>query len=297
MTKKSGYVAIVGKPNSGKSTLLNAVLNTKLSIVTPKIQTTRKRVLGIFTSDNTQIIFIDTPGLLKPMHNLHKAMMEYVELSIKESDVILLIIDTDKYKTFDEYFSDVTINQLRNISKPIIVALNKTDLIENKKKLLPVIKELTDYKFISEVIPISAKKNDGLDTLVLCLEKYLPSGEFFYDAEYLSTQPVRFFVSEMIREVIFLNYEKEIPYSTEVFINEFKERSDGKWFISADIIVEKQSQKGIIIGAGGKKLKSIGEKSRKEIEEYLQKEIYLELFVKVRDNWRKKPVFLKSFGY
>jgi len=166
-----------------------------------------------------------------------------------------------------------------------------------KKVILPLIKELTDLKYITDVIPVSASKNDNIEELINCVESYLPNGEFYFDPEFLSTQPVRFFVSEIIRETIFTSYHKEIPYSTEVVISEFKEKNDGKWFISADIVVEKQSQKGIIIGAGGKKIKEIGEKSRKEIEDYLDNEIFLELFVKVRENWRKKPVFLKSYGY
>ncbi len=297
MIKKSGYVAIVGKPNAGKSTLLNSIIGTKLSIVTPKIQTTRKRVLGIYTKDNTQIVFIDNPGLLKPMHNLHKAMMDYVDLSMKESDIVLLLIDLENYKNFEDYFNNYTLRQLENLDKPIIVVLNKTDLLPDKKIILPLIKELTGFKYITDVIPVSSLKNDNIEELINCIGTHLPNGEFYFDPEFLSTQPVRFFVSEIIRETIFTSYHKEIPYSTEVVISEFKEKNDGKWFISADIVVEKQSQKGIIIGAGGKKIKEIGEKSRKEIEDYLDNEIFLELFVKVRENWRKKPVFLKSYGY
>jgi len=290
-------VAIVGKPNAGKSTLLNAIIGSKLSIVTPKIQTTRKRVLGIYTKDNVQIVFLDNPGLLKPMHNLHKAMINYIDLSMKEADAIFLLVDLENYDNFEEYFNNSIRKQLEKLNKPIIIVLNKTDLINDKKKVLPIIKELSHHEYINDVIPVSGTKNDGIDELLKCLENYIPEGEFYFDSDFLSTQPVRFFVSEIIRETIFTNYQKEIPYSTEVQINDFKEKENGKWFISADIIVERQSQKGIIIGAGGKKIKQIGEKSRKEIEDYLQNEIYLELFVKVRDNWRKKPVFLKSFGY
>ncbi|MFH1051447.1 MAG: GTPase Era [bacterium] len=297
MIKKSGYVAIIGKPNAGKSTLLNAILGSKLSIVTPKIQTTRKRVLGIYTRENTQIVFLDNPGLLKPMHNLHKAMLNYIDMSLKESDVILLLIDLENYKNFDEYLNPHIRRQLENLNKPIIVVLNKTDLVQDKKTLLPFFKELTDYKYITSVMPVSASKHDGIDELLNFIENFIPVGEFYFDTELLSDQPVRFFVSEIIRETIFKSYQKEVPYSTEVVITGFKEKTDGKWFISADIIVEKQSQKGIIIGAGGKKIKEIGEKSRKDIEDYLQTEVYLELFVKVRENWRKKSVFLKSFGY
>jgi len=297
MKKKSGFVAIVGKPNSGKSTLLNTIIGSKLSIVTPKIQTTRKRILGIYSKDDVQIVFLDNPGILKPKHNLHKVMLNYIDISLKESDVVLLLVDLSEFKDFNEYFNPFIRRQLEELRKPIIVALNKTDLLHDKKLLLPFIQEISAYNYVTTVLPISATKNDGINELLQCLEKYLPEGEFYFDTDLLSTQPVRFFVSEIIREVIFTSYQKEIPYSSEVLITEFKENEAGKWFISADIIVEKQSQKGIIIGAGGKKIKEVGEKSRKQIEEYLQREIYLELFVKVRDNWRKKPVFLRSFGY
>jgi GTPase len=297
MTKKAGYAAIIGKPNSGKSTLMNSILNYKLSIVSPKVQTTRKRVLGIYTSEKTQIIFIDTPGILKSMHKLHDAMISGIYKSIDETDVIILLIDLDKFAGFNNYFTDKFINALKKTKKTIIAVLNKTDLLHDKKELLPLIQELSKLDFINEVIPISGLKNDGINNLLSTIEKYIPQNDFYFDPEILSTQPQRFFVSEIIREHILNLYSKEIPYSTEVQITEFIERNEGKWFISAEIIIEKQSQKGIIIGAGGKKIKQLGEKARVDIEKQLQSEIYLDLFVKVRENWRKKSVFLKSFGY
>lgn len=297
MTKKAGFVAIIGKPNTGKSTLLNSIIGSKLSIVTPKAQTTRKRVLGIFTEDATQMIFIDTPGILKPMHKLHESMLGYIEQSVNESDVILLLLDMKNLGDIDSYFTVHQLAAIKNSGKPVIALLNKTDLIGDKKQMLPLIHQLSQMDFIKEVIPISALKNQGIKEVLEIIAKFLPENEFYYDPELLSIQSERFFVSEIIRENVYNIFQKEIPYSTEIFIAEFKEREFNKWYISAEIIIERQSQKGIIIGAGGKKIKELGEKSRIEIEAHLEKEIYLELFVKVRENWRKKPVFLKSFGY
>jgi len=297
MTKKAGYAAIIGKPNVGKSTLMNSIVGTKLAIVTPKAQTTRKRVLGIYTSENTQIVFLDTPGILKPKHDLHKAMLSYIDKSLKEADIVLLLIDLEKFNSIDTYFHSSFLSTLKKIRKPVIAALNKTDLKNDKKDILPLISQLNNSGFIDDILPISALKKDGIDVLLSTIEKYLPTGEFYYDPELISDQPQRFFVSEIIREHVYTLYSEEIPYSTEVVISEFKERNAGKWYISAEIIIEKQSQKGIIIGAGGKKLRQLGERARIDIEDHLQNEIYLDIFVKVREKWRKKPVFLKSFGY
>lgn len=295
MDTKAGYVAIIGKPNSGKSTLLNAILGTKLSIVTPKPQTTRKRVLGIYTKDKTQIVFLDTPGVLNPRYTMQKIMMDYVEGSVSESDVLIALIDMEKYT--NEGIPQDILNIVKNSGKPVIAALNKVDRMIDRKGVLPVIAELSDKKYFSDIVPISALKTMNVDELINTIEQYLPQHDFFYDEDMLSTQNQRFFVSELIRENIFLLTKDELPYSTEVSILEFKERDKGKWYIHAEIIVERDTQKRIIIGSGGALIKEIGEKSRIKIEEHLGLGVFLELFVKVRPKWRDDSNRLRSFGY
>ncbi|MFA5511135.1 MAG: GTPase Era [Candidatus Kapaibacterium sp.] len=292
---KAGFVAIVGKPNSGKSTLLNAILGTKLSIVTPKPQTTRKRILGIHTQDDTQIVFLDTPGILNPKYTMQQIMMEYVDGAVSESDVIVALIDLKHYSIhgIDSALKDI----INNSGKPVIAAVNKTDTLKDRKEILPVIADLSQSMMFKEIVPISALKNMNVDELITTIEKYLPEHDFYYDAELLSTQNERFFAAELIRENIFMLTKEELPYSTEVSILEFKEREVGKWYIHAEIIVERDSQKRIIIGSGGKLIKEIGERSRVMIEEFLQQGVFLELFVKVRSNWRDSKSRLKSFGY
>ncbi len=297
MNTKSGYIALVGKPNAGKSTLMNALMGTKLSIVTPKPQTTRKRVLGIYTDEDTQIVFHDTPGILKPKYEMQKTMMEYVDDSMRDADVIAVLLDLDKCKEPANYFHPDFLTNLKNLNKPKLLILNKLDTKKDRKEVLPIIIPFNEMGIFDEIIPMSALKSNNIDTFIEVAKKYLPEGVFYYDPEMLSTQPQRFFVSEMIREHIFKSFGDEVPYSTEVNILEFKERESGKWFISADVIVERDSQKKIIIGKGGQKIKSIGEKARADIEEHLGLPIYLELFVKVRKDWRDKKGMLKSFGY
>ena len=294
---KAGYTAIIGRPNSGKSTLLNVITGAKLAIVTPKAQTTRKRVLGIYSSETTQVIFFDTPGLLQPKYQMQSKMMQYVSDSISEANVITLLIDIEKYRDPASYFDNVQLKNLSKLDKPVVIIINKTDLIHDKKDLLPIITEITEYFQPKAVIPISALKNDNIESYVTLLEELMPPSEFLYDPEMLSTQPERFFVAELIRESVFLKYRNEVPYSTEISITEFKEREQGKWFISAEIIVERDSQKAIMIGKQGEKIKKLGESSRRSIEAHLDMGVYLELFVKVRKKWRDSETFLRSFGY
>ncbi len=293
---KAGYVAIIGKPNAGKSTLMNALIGENLSIVTYKPQTTRKKVLGILTENNIQIVFIDTPGILTPKYAMQAAMMEYVQNSINEADCILYIYDITKYNPQNPLPSDF-LNFIQNIHKPVILLLNKIDLLNDRKDVLPVISALSDKNIFSEIVPVSALKQQNSQSIANTIAKYLPESPFYYDADMLSNQPERFFVSEIIRKNIFLAYSDEIPYSTEVNILEFKEREFGKWYINSEIIIEKQSQKGIIIGKNGNKLKQIAERARIEIEQHLKIPVYLEIFVKVRNNWRNDPNMLRSFGY
>ncbi|MFW6276344.1 MAG: GTPase Era, partial [Bacteroidota bacterium] len=260
-------------------------------------QTTRKKVLGIYTSDNLQIIFQDTTGILKPRYEMQKSMMRYVDESLEAADLAVFIVDVSDYRGFDSYFIPEVKGRLDMIDRPKIVILNKTDLINDKKDLLPIIDELHKSGYFEEIIPISALKNDNTDRLIDVFRKYMPGSRFFYDPEQLSTSPERFFVAEIIREHVFNMFHDEVPYSTEVQILEFKERPDAKWYISADIIVERSGQKAIIIGKEGSSIKKLGENAREDIEAHLDNQIFLELFVKVRDNWRNHPGMLRSYGY
>ena len=296
-TRKAGFVAIVGKPNAGKSTLMNAIIGSKLSIITPKPQTTRKKVLGIYTENNTQIVFLDTPGLLKPKYEMQKSMMEYVDSALTSSDVLAVILDIQKIDLQKPVFPKIILESIEKVKIPKILILNKVDLIQEKKQILPAMFAFDSLKIFDEIIPLSASENDNTDALIQTIEKFLPENEFYYDEDLLSTQPQKFFVSEIIRENIFMEFEEEIPYSTEVHIVEFKEHESGKWYISAEIIVERDTQKAIIIGKKGTKLKDVGEKSRFAIEEYLEQGIFLELFVKVRHKWRNNKSNLKFYGY
>ena len=296
---KAGYVAIIGKPNAGKSTLMNSIIGTKLSIVTPKPQTTRKRVLGIYTNENTQIIFLDTPGILTPKYKMQSAMMDYISSAVDEADCIVYICDVTKFRSGQAIPNNAKdiLTKINKSNKKIICLLNKFDLLNNVKETLPMIDEMNSLNLFSDIIPISALKESNIKDIIKTIDNYIPDAPFYYDSEMLSTQPERFFVSEIIRENIFFSFGEEIPYSTEVNIIDFKEREYGKWFINAEIIIEKNSQKGIIIGKNGEKLKTLMERSRMAIEEHLQVGVYLEVFVKVRPKWRNNPVFLKSFGY
>ncbi len=294
---RCGVAAIIGRPNSGKSTLLNSILDTKLSIVTPKPQTTRKKVLGIYTSENSQIIFLDTPGILKPKYKMHEAMMDFVYESIGDADVVCAMLDASKYANPESSFSAEFLDILRSTGKPAIVIINKIDLLQDVKGILPMISDFVKTGAFKEYIGISATKKTNVEQLLSIIAALLPESSFLYDEDYLSSLPERFFVSEIIRETIFFKLREEIPYSTEVLITEFRERGKGKWYISAEIVVEKDSQKRITIGAKGDMLRSIGESARKQIENYLEREVFLELFVKVRNNWRNNENMLRRFGY
>lgn len=289
---RAGYVAILGPPNVGKSTLLNQLLKHKLSIVSRKPQTTRKKVLGILTSKNVQIIFIDTPGLLSPKYYLQQVMSGYIDHAIQDADVILYVVEASKKLTA---LSEIK-KLLHKSQKPVILALNKIDLVE-KKTLLPLIAGYNEQFGFSSIIPISALKNDGLDRLTEEIVNVLPSNPPYFPPEYLTDQQERFFVSEIIREKIYEFYGEEIPYSTHVQIEEFKERPGRKDYIEAIIYVEKASQKGILIGKGGKALKRIGELARFEVEKFLDRPVYLEIFVKIMRDWRTKDSKLKQLGY
>ena len=287
---KAGYVTIIGKPNVGKSTLLNRLLGTKLSAVTSKPQTTRNRILGILTEGENQVCFIDTPGIIKPEYELQENMVTHIKSAIADADVLVLMIDPwSKNDGSHWQFTDIA----ENI--PLIVAINKIDLV-SKNDLLPVIDSLRSRK-IDNIVPLSALTGDGIDHLKNLIFSVLPEGEFFYPEEDISDAPERFFVADLIREKIFETFRKEVPYASCVLIDEFKERDKGKDYIRAVIYVERNSQKAILIGKKGAALKKIGEQARHEIEKFLGRTVYLELWVKVKEKWRKNKKFLKELGY
>lgn len=297
MKIKVGYVTILGLPNAGKSTLLNALLGQKLSITTSKPQTTRKRLIGILSDKNYQIIFLDTPGILKPAYLLQEKMMDAVVHSIKDADVILLILDVALDPGGEETLKDAFIYDLLSKSKkPKILLLNKIDL-STQEQVSELIAKVEKTKYFRNIIPISSKLAYNVHSVINEIIECLPEGSKFYPDDDISDENERFFVSEIIREKIFERYKDEIPYSCEVVIVDFKERDEGKDFIQAEIIVERDSQKGILIGKQGTALKKVGEESRASIEEFLQRPVYLDLHVKVRSKWRTDENMLKSFGY
>ena len=293
-TYRAGYVAIVGEPNVGKSTLLNALLNQKLSIVSARPQTTRQRVLGILSTDTAQMIFLDTPGLLRPKYLLHEKMVLSARLALQDADVVLLLTEASRGTELPEVVEEV----LSQISpdKKLLLIINKVDTIQ-RQEVLPTISHFARAGKFADVIPISALKGENLPDLLRTIEGYLPVHPPFYPVENISEQPERFFAAELIREKIFQQFREEVPYSTAVEIIEFKERERGKTYISADIIVERDSQKGIIIGKGGAALKTVGRRARTDIEAMVGHPVFLELHVKVREKWRESESLLKKFGY
>lgn len=287
---KAGFVSIIGKPNVGKSTLMNALIGQKLSITTSKAQTTRHRIFGILTGEGFQIVYSDTPGVIDPMYPLQKSMMKFVFESLQDADTILMVVDP---------FDDPTDNQLLEIlsksSIPKVLILNKVDLSkqEDIEILLSRWSEAMDFQ---SIIPVSALNNFNLDKVLATLLEMTPVHPPYFPEGELSDKTERFFASETIREKIFMNYKKEIPYSTEVKIDAFKDDEDIVR-IRAIIYVERDSQKGIIIGKGGASLKKVGMEARKDLEEFLGKKVFLETHVKVEKDWRKLDLKLKRFGY
>ena len=297
MSTKVGYVTIIGLPNVGKSSLMNALLGQKISITTSKPQTTRKRILGILSEENFQIIFLDTPGILKPAYLLQEKMIEDIDLSVKDADLFVMIYDVSSEGSFKESQENEYIKKIiDDKSKQKILVLNKVDTI-TQEKALELISHFEKLSLFKSVIPVSATLNFNIERLRNEIVELLPEGNKFYPDGIVADEQERFFVSEIIREKIFELYEDEIPYSCEVLIAEFIERENAKDFISAEIVVERESQKPIIIGKAGVAIKRLGERSRKAIEEFLEREVFLELRVKVREKWRSNPNMLKSFGY
>lgn len=287
---KAGYITIVGKPNVGKSTLLNRLLGTKISAVTSKPQTTRNRIIGILTEGEFQACFIDTPGIIHPEYELQEFMVKQIKSAVMDTDVLVLMIDP--------WFDDDNIySEFAKLAgkAPRILVINKIDLI-TKQELLPLIDKLKTTN-VTKIVPISALNGQGVDDLKKVILENLPEGEFFYPTEDISDTPERFFVADLIREKIFELFKKEVPYASCVVIDEFKEREKGKDYIRAIIYVERNSQKAILIGKQGTALKTVGEKARRELETFLGRPVYLELWVKVKKKWRKNKRFLKELGY
>ncbi|HEY6902283.1 MAG TPA: GTPase Era [Puia sp.] len=287
---KAGFVSIFGKPNAGKSTLLNALMGEKLAIVSPKVQTTRHRIKGILTEKDYQIIFSDTPGIIEPRYKLHEKMMQAVKSSLEDADLALLLLDIqDNWEENDQLFESL------KLKAPAFVVLNKIDGVGEEK-----IKEAKAFfegkSYCKEVLMISALKKKNVSVLLAAVLKVLPEGEPFFEGDDLTDLPVKFFVGELIREKIFLLYGDEIPYQATVLVQEFKEKST-LTKIRADVIVQRESQKGIILGEAGKMIRKLGTESRKDIEAFIGRQVFLELFVKVRPKWRDTENFLKEYGY
>ena len=288
---RAGFVNIIGNPNVGKSTLMNALVGEKLSIVTAKAQTTRHRIMGIVNGEDYQIVYSDTPGILKPKYRLQESMMNFVETAIGDADTILYVTDTvEQPDKNDEW-----VEKLQRLECPVILVINKID-ISTQEKVVELMRWWQEKLPKATIFPASAQEKFNLDSIFEAIVASLPVAPPWYDKDVFTDRTLRFFASEIIREKIFLNYSQEIPYSCEVVIEQFKEGEE-RYEISAVIYVERETQKGIIIGKGGTALKKVGTLARLDMEDFFQKKIYLNLFVKTDDGWRQSKKELKRFGY
>lgn len=288
----SGFVNIIGNPNVGKSTLMNALVGERLSIITSKAQTTRHRIMGIVNGEDYQIVYSDTPGILQPNYKLQEQMMGFVTGALKDADVILYVTDTIEQS---DKASEEVVEKVRLSGIKTIVVINKIDL-SDQARLEALTERWHTLLPETEIVAVSAKRGFNIEGVMSRIKALLPEGEPFYDGDTLTDKPLRFFASEIIREKILLNYDKEIPYSVEIAIEEYKE-SPTLDRIAATIYVARDSQKGIIIGHGGKMLKKVGSEAREDLERFLNKKVFLQLFVKVDDNWRNSDREMKRFGY
>lgn len=288
---RSGFVNIVGNPNVGKSTLMNLLVGERVSIITSKAQTTRHRIMGIVNTPEMQIVYSDTPGVLRPNYKLQESMLEFSESALGDADVLLYVTDTVEQAEKNEDF----LKRVRSLSCPIIVVVNKLDLSNQAK-----VEQLVDYWHgqipQAEIVPISALNRFNVEPLRRRIESLIPLSPPYFEKDALTDKPARFFVTEIIREKILLYYQKEIPYATEVIVEEFKEEGE-RIHIKSLIIVERDSQKGIIIGPKGIALKKVGSAARKDIERFFNKKVYLEIFVKVEKDWRNRDNMLRRYGY
>jgi len=291
MSHRSGFVNILGNPNVGKSTIMNALVGEKLSIISPKAQTTRHRIMGIVNGDDFQIVYSDTPGILKPRYKLQETMMHSVNSALTDADMILYITDVTEHTAEESEYID----KIRESGIPVIIAVNKIDLT-NQDDLEKIVESWHVAFPRSPVIPLSALKNFNLDSVLNTILEKLPEGPPFFPKDQLTDKYERFFASEIIREKILFHYKKEIPYSVEIEIESFTEEKN-IIRIRALIHVARDSQKGIIIGHNGNMLKRVGTEARKDMEDFFRKKIFLELYVKVTKDWRDKPTVLKRFGY
>ena len=288
---KAGFVSIVGNPNVGKSTLMNLFVGERISIATFKAQTTRHRIMGIVSTDDYQIVFSDTPGVLKPNYKLQEDMLAFSVSSLEDADILLYVTDTVEKQSKNEDF----ISKVKKVNIPILVLINKIDL-SNEKEVTKLVEYWHEQIPQAEIVPLSAKARFNVDNVQKRIVELLPESPDYFDKDQLTDKPSRFIVSEIIREKILLYYDKEIPYSVEVLVTEFKE--DKKLIrIAATIFVERESQKGIIIGHGGVALKRVGEEARRDIQKFFDKKVFLQLYVKVNPNWRNSSKSLESFGY
>ena len=292
MAHKAGFVNIVGNPNVGKSTLMNLLVGERMSIITSKAQTTRNRITGIVNTDDYQIVFGDTPGVLSPKYKMQEAMLDFSLEALIDADILLYVTDVIETPTKNQTFLDKVARE----KIPVILIINKIDLLKGQDDLLAIIDRWKGILPNAEVFPTSAKENFNVDNLLRRVVELLPDSPPYFGKDALTDKPARFFVTEIIREKILLNYDKEVPYATQVIVEKFDE-SDTNIHIMAVIYVERDSQKGIIIGQAGKKLKRLGIDARKDIETFFGKHIYLELFVKVENDWRNRDNKLREFGY
>jgi GTPase len=289
---RAGFVSIIGKPNVGKSTLLNRLVGERLAIITPKAQTTRHRIMGIHTTPDFQIVYSDTPGILEPKYELHKAMMNFVRQSLEDADVLLWVTDASVQ---DDTEIPLILPTLEGVETPIFLLLNKADICSPEQ--LQARRKFWEEQYAFKAIyEISGLVGAGVEKLADDILALMPEHPAYYPEDDLATRTDRFFAAEIIREKIFMNYEQEIPYSCEVLVMDFKDKED-MLVIRADIIVERESQKGIVIGKKGEALKRVGIQARQTLEEFFGKKVYLEQHVKVEKDWRKKELKLKHYGY
>lgn len=289
---KSGFVNIVGNPNVGKSTLMNDLVGERISIITSKAQTTRHRIMGIVNGPDYQIVFSDTPGVLKPRYKLQETMLNFSEGALTDADVLIYVTDVVEDPTKNAEF----LQRVANEKVPVLLVINKIDLLKSQADLEAIVAKWHEMLPNAEVFPTSATEHFNVDNLMRRIIELLPEGEPYFGTDALTDKPARFFVTEIIREKILTNYEKEIPYSVEVIVEKFEEK-EKSIHIMAVIYVERDSQKGILIGKGGSMLKKVGTQARKDIESFFGKSVFLELFVKVEANWRNREAKLRAFGY
>ena len=288
---KSGFVNIVGNPNVGKSTLMNVLVGERISIITSKAQTTRHRIMGIVNTDDMQIVYSDTPGVLQPNYKLQESMLTFSESALGDADVLIYVTDVVEKIDKNNFF----IEKVQKTTAPLLLVINKIDL-SNQKELEKLVEEWQGVFPLSEIIPISATNKFNIDYLRKRIEEHIPDSPPYFEKDALTDRPARFFVTEIIREKILSYYQKEIPYSVEVVVEEFKEAQD-LISIRTLIIVERESQKGIIIGNQGQALKKVGVMARKDLERFFDKKVFLEMFVKVEKDWRNRDSLLRKFGY